>query len=435
MAFPSSKPIEIFISYAQRDERLLQELVKHLANLKRQGVITAWHGRMIDPGKMWQKEIDEHLETAQMFLLLISADFMDSGYCEDIECKRAIERYHAGEARVIPVILSPADMYGSPIAELQALPAGARPIVLWRPQALAFLNVAQGIREAVKELLIPVSPPPKLAYATIEFKLDRPPHSFSQEEFMAALRDKLGANIEKIRIVSRVGSVRILIAGDEEELARIFNELLAMGDRRRDFVQSTDLKSIIYTEEGRDHALHFTTPGALPGKQTTIVELPPSPRTHPTALVSGGALLTQSVRNVAIVLGIGVVVAVVSAYWHFVYKPATRPAIHITVVPPYDPVGGPTSNTRIAGTTSGVTPEDFRVAIYALTQKTWYVQPTSAKPLTEIQPDGSWSANIQTGIRYAALLVRPDYFPPPTTTNHPAGMAGVVAATEVEGKR
>ena len=42
-------------------------------------------------------------------LLLISADFLASDYCYDIEMQRVLERHHAGEARVIPVILQPVD--------------------------------------------------------------------------------------------------------------------------------------------------------------------------------------------------------------------------------------------------------------------------------------------------------------------------------------
>jgi hypothetical protein len=112
-----------------------------------------------------------------------------------------------------------------------------------------------------------------------------------------------------------------------------------------------------------------------------------------------------------------------------------HPAIHITVVPAYDPVGGPNSKAHIAGEVKGVIPENYRVVIYALTIRTWYVQPTTAEPLTRIQPDGTWSANIQTGIRYAALLVPPDYNPLYTTSDQPNRMKGVVVATEVEGRR
>lgn len=46
-----SAPLEVFISYAHEDEKLREELGKHLSLLQRNGVITAWHDRLIGPGQ------------------------------------------------------------------------------------------------------------------------------------------------------------------------------------------------------------------------------------------------------------------------------------------------------------------------------------------------------------------------------------------------
>jgi hypothetical protein len=60
----SSPPIEVFYSYAHEDEALRAELEKHLSLLRRQGVISGWHDRHIDPGTDWAQAIDEPLESA-----------------------------------------------------------------------------------------------------------------------------------------------------------------------------------------------------------------------------------------------------------------------------------------------------------------------------------------------------------------------------------
>ena len=91
-------PLEALISYAHRDEKLKDELRKHLSMLKRQGIISEWHDRAIDAGADWSKEIDTHLESAKIILLLISPDFLASDYCYNIEMKRAMERHDRGEA-------------------------------------------------------------------------------------------------------------------------------------------------------------------------------------------------------------------------------------------------------------------------------------------------------------------------------------------------
>jgi hypothetical protein len=148
-------PIEVFFSYSHKDEDLCVELVKHLSILKRQGVIQDWHDRKIGAGKEWEGEIDTHLNTAGVILLLISSDFLASDYCYDKEMNRALERHEAGEACVIPIILRPVDWEGAPFGKLQALPKDAKPVTSWPDQDQAFLNVAQGIRAAVKELVGP----------------------------------------------------------------------------------------------------------------------------------------------------------------------------------------------------------------------------------------------------------------------------------------
>jgi hypothetical protein len=96
--------------------------------------------------------IDEHLNTAQIILLLISPDFLASDYCYDIELTRAMERHAAGDASVIPVILREVDWKSAPFGKLQALPKNAFPVTSWENRDQAFADVARGIRQAVEEL-------------------------------------------------------------------------------------------------------------------------------------------------------------------------------------------------------------------------------------------------------------------------------------------
>jgi tetratricopeptide (TPR) repeat protein len=148
----SNNPVEVFYSYAHEDENLRDELKKHLANLKRQGVITDWYDRDISAGKEWDEEIKKHLDSASVILLLISPDFMNSDYSNNVEVKRAMQRHEAGEARVIPIILRPVDWEGAPFSKLEALPNDAKPVTSWNDKDDAFLDVTRGIRKAVAEL-------------------------------------------------------------------------------------------------------------------------------------------------------------------------------------------------------------------------------------------------------------------------------------------
>lgn len=148
--------VEAFISYAQRDKELRDELEKHLSNMRRQEIIRGWHDREISAGKEWEGEIDRHLNTAQVILLLVSPDFIASDYCYDVEVKRAMERHENGDAVVIPILLRHVDYEGAPFARLQPLPKNRMPVTDWgnldKDLDKAFRSVAQGIREAIKKL-------------------------------------------------------------------------------------------------------------------------------------------------------------------------------------------------------------------------------------------------------------------------------------------
>ena len=144
--------ITVFISYAHEDEALLQQLHTHLSPLTRQGLIATWYDRELVAGTDWAGEIDAHLEQASIILLLVSADFIASRYCYEVEMTRALERHEAGQARVIPIALRPADWKGMPFASLHALPTDARAITTWTNQDAAFVDVAAGIRRAIEDL-------------------------------------------------------------------------------------------------------------------------------------------------------------------------------------------------------------------------------------------------------------------------------------------
>ena len=145
-------PIEIFISYSHKDEALRERLGTHLSLLRRQGVIDAWHDRQIGAGDEWAGAIDAHLNSAAVILLLVSADFLASDYCYDLEMNRALERHDAGDARVIPVILRSVDWRGALFAKLQALPKDGMPVTSWPDQDEAFTDIARGIRKVVEDL-------------------------------------------------------------------------------------------------------------------------------------------------------------------------------------------------------------------------------------------------------------------------------------------
>lgn len=145
----AATPVEIFCSYAHKDEELQKALRAHLSSLEHQGRVFLWHDRLLAPGMDWATEIDAHLNSASLILLLLSADFLASKYCYGIEMKRALERQEAGEARIIPIILRAVHWQNEPIARFQALPRNALPVTSWDNPDEAFTNIADEIEAAL----------------------------------------------------------------------------------------------------------------------------------------------------------------------------------------------------------------------------------------------------------------------------------------------
>ncbi len=142
--------VKLFYSYAHEDEKMRDELAKHLGKVN----ISELHDRKIKAGDNWEEEIDEYLEKADIVLLLISVDFMTSDYCVSKEMKRALERHDAKQARVIPIYLRPTYLSKkAPFNYIQALPRDAKAISEWPNLDSAYTNVAEGVHRVIDEML------------------------------------------------------------------------------------------------------------------------------------------------------------------------------------------------------------------------------------------------------------------------------------------
>jgi hypothetical protein len=141
---------KVFFSYSHDDEQYRDQLEKHLAMLKREGLIESWHDRRIRAGSPLAQEIDRQLEQADVVLLLVSASFLASDYCYGIEMRRAMERHAASEATVIPVIARPCDWKSAPFGKLMAVPRDGKAIVTWANYDEAYTDVARRVREVVE---------------------------------------------------------------------------------------------------------------------------------------------------------------------------------------------------------------------------------------------------------------------------------------------
>ena len=92
----ANETARVFCSYSHRDDEFRRELEAHLAALTRQNLITFWYDRRIVPGHEWSGEIAAELNEADIILLLISAYFISSDYCYQVELGRALQLHREG---------------------------------------------------------------------------------------------------------------------------------------------------------------------------------------------------------------------------------------------------------------------------------------------------------------------------------------------------
>jgi TIR domain len=146
-----NQTIEIFCCVAELDRFFLGQLSTHLALQQQQGIIKLWDKSQIPLGATMDKEIQRHLASARIFLLLISSDFLADDYCYNTVMRTALEKHAKQEAITIPVIVRPANwMHVGVLQRLQVLPRNGQPISGQHDRDKALWEVANEIAMAIQ---------------------------------------------------------------------------------------------------------------------------------------------------------------------------------------------------------------------------------------------------------------------------------------------
>ena len=204
-----------FISYSHEDRAALDRLHTHLAPLRSERLIDAWFDRQIPAGGSINANIARELEACDLFLMLVSPDFLASDYCVNREMKRALERHRDHEAHVVPIIVEPCDWFSTPLHELKALPRDGKPISEWPNQNSAYLDVVKELRRILEthKAAVPGTERAALSGGTMEMQPVAPPyrvqrdfdeidHSEFREAAFAVIRDYFQQQIAMIDTVS-----------------------------------------------------------------------------------------------------------------------------------------------------------------------------------------------------------------------------------------
>ena len=141
------EPIDIFIAYAQQDKDLLDRFRKQLSTAERIGLVDAWHDGEIEVGTNRADATRKAMESAEIIVLLLSADFLASEHLYEEEMMRALELSKAGKAAVLPVLLKECAWELTPLANLKMLPPNSIPVTdeHWKHPDRAFKKILNEI--------------------------------------------------------------------------------------------------------------------------------------------------------------------------------------------------------------------------------------------------------------------------------------------------
>jgi len=145
---------QVFISYSHKDKGWLEKLQIHLTPLQRDGTISVWADTVIKPGQIWKEEIRKALARAKVAVLLVSPDFLASGFIAENELPPLLAASEKEGLTILWIPVRPSHYTRTVIAQYQAAHDPAKP--------LSSMNRAKqdsALVEIVKKIEA-VAPPP-----------------------------------------------------------------------------------------------------------------------------------------------------------------------------------------------------------------------------------------------------------------------------------
>jgi tetratricopeptide (TPR) repeat protein len=153
----SPKPIKIFFAYSgsHQDEQLRQLMEKHL-QLQNSDAIMVWSQHQQESNqKLLVFENIYHLQTADVIVLLVSADFLalvQNQVDWNSEIAKLKEKHRLGEIIVVPVLLYQVHGWQKLLGDFTPLPKNGMPVKSWQNRDAALIDITQGIETIIIQL-------------------------------------------------------------------------------------------------------------------------------------------------------------------------------------------------------------------------------------------------------------------------------------------
>jgi hypothetical protein len=149
--------MKLVYSSAPADYALREQLAAHLHLLVRKGLLTEWHAQLMPAGAHAAWERQRAWRSADILLLLLSADYFVSEEYDNHDMQQALERHRLGQLLIIPILIRPCDWQSTSVAHLQCLPRDGIPVTMSENQDAALLPIAQEIHQLITSQHFPAT--------------------------------------------------------------------------------------------------------------------------------------------------------------------------------------------------------------------------------------------------------------------------------------
>ena len=136
----------IFSVYAPSDIQWLERWEAHLHPLEQAGTLSIWSARHLQAGTDRGKLLNDHLDQADLIVLLLSVDFFADNEC-CLLMDRALQRHQQGAVRLIPLLLRPVAAFcETKLATFTPWPSNGLPVTQWQDPEAAISDCARELR-------------------------------------------------------------------------------------------------------------------------------------------------------------------------------------------------------------------------------------------------------------------------------------------------
>ncbi|MFO0942001.1 MAG: toll/interleukin-1 receptor domain-containing protein [Pirellulales bacterium] len=104
-------PVKLFVSYSHENSVWFSKL-RPLLKFRNPSseVAHVWHDQQLEAGHRWDDEIKVALNEMNVFVCLVSYEFLASDYIMTVELKEALLREEKKEVAIVPILLYPVNL-------------------------------------------------------------------------------------------------------------------------------------------------------------------------------------------------------------------------------------------------------------------------------------------------------------------------------------